>query len=127
MKADYKMNKIITTVFFVELIIEIIIFFMEAAYKMSNAEIIITLISIFFILAFITVWIVDSYATYKRLDKMADYIINDKDMSIEEKRENLSWHSLDAIRIGDLSFPLLENKFYDIHIKLLEAKHKLCK
>ena len=83
------MNKIITTVFFVELIIDIIIFFKEAAYKMNNAEIIITLISIFFILAFITVWIVDSYATYKRLDKMADYIINDKDMSIEEKRENL--------------------------------------
>ena len=52
------MNKIITTAFFVELIIEIIIFFKEAAYKMSNAEIIITLISIFFILAFITVWIV---------------------------------------------------------------------
>lgn len=69
MKVGYKMDKIITTAFFVELIIEIIIFFKEAAYKMSNAEIIITLISIFFILAFITVWIVDSYATYKRLNK----------------------------------------------------------
>lgn len=58
---------------------------------------------------------------------MADYIINDKDMSIEEKRENLLWHSFDAIRIGDISFPFFKNKFYDLHTKLFKARHKIDK
>lgn len=88
-------------------------------------EIIIITIGIAVLLIILTVWVVDSFTTYKRLNKLADELIADTEMNLEDKRENLSWYALNAIRRGDMSFPIFKYKFYGLHTKLIEAKHKI--
>lgn len=88
-------------------------------------KIIIITVGIAFLITLFTVWVVDSFTTYKRLNRLADELIADTGMKLEDKRENLSWYALNAIRRGDVSFPFFKYKFYVLHTKLIEAKQKI--
>lgn len=96
---------------------------MKVGYKMDKTITIVIVVLLFEIIAYFIVWIVGSYITYRRLNKVVDEFIDDADMNIEEKREILLWHSFDAIKMGNRCFPIFKSKFYDIHIKIVKATH----
>ena len=97
---------------------------MKAGYKMNKTITIVIVVLLFeIIVAYFTVWIVGSYITYRRLNKVVDEFIDDVDMNIEEKREILSSFGLTAIKMGNSCFPIFKSKFYDIHIKIVKATH----
>lgn len=96
---------------------------MKVGYKMDKTITIVIVVLLFEIIAYFIVWIVDSYITYRLLNKVVDEFIDDADMNIEEKREILSSFSLTAIKMGNRCFPIFKSKFYDIHIKIVKATH----
>lgn len=96
---------------------------MKVGYKMDKIITIFIVVLLFEIIAPFIVWIVGSYITYMRLNKVVDEFIDDADMNIEEKREILSSFGLTAIKMGNRCFPIFKSRFYDIYIKIVKATH----
>ncbi len=89
---------------------------------MSKFNIAIGIILLTIILViWLVIWVVDSYCTYKRLNKQADELISDTEMSLSDKRECLLWHSRNAIRQANFCFPIFRGRFIQIANKLYNA------
>lgn len=62
-------------------------------------------------------YITDDYFTYKRLNKAADKLIGEQDMSSKDKSTNLSWLSNNCMRFSHRSI-LFRRKYDNIVIKI---------
>lgn len=80
------------------------------------------LIVIIFLTIIITfIWAIDSYCTYKRLDRQADALITDTEMSENDKRDSLFWHARNVTRQRIVCFPIFSGKLTRIANKLYNA------
>ncbi len=70
--------------------------------------------------------LVNDYLIYKRLNKVADKLINDKDMPYDEKIINLCWLSQNCNRFSVRSI-LWSRKYNNIETKIKDYLTESCK